>query len=187
MSFSPVLTMVIGALWLKEIPNHIQVMGVGVLLAGMGLFFSSGIEAVQVKGFGFLMISMVSMVFFWILSRKLARENTISTLPLTAIPLGLGGGLLIIVSVPLEGFVSLQPEFWILVALMVVFSTCMSFMLYNYALRTLTAFEMNVLISTVPLITALLAVVFLGETLGTIQLLGMFVAFIGVMLVQFQR
>ncbi len=187
MSFSPVLTLIAGALWLKEFPGKIQLLGVSVLLAGSALFFSGGIEAGQLQGLGLISISLVSMVFFWLLSRKLARENAIKTLPLTALPLALGGGLLFFIALPLEGVVPMPPIFWLWLMLMVVFSTSLSFMLYNHALQTLTAFEMNTLISTVPLLTALMAFLFLNESLSLMQWLGMLIAVCGVVLVQSKR
>lgn len=187
MSFSPVLTLIAGVLWLKEFPRKIQLLGVAVLLIGSSLFFSGGIESGQWQGLGLLALSLISMVFFWLLSRKLARENAIKTLPLTALPLGLGGGLLFFIAFPVEGVVPMPPMFWLWLMLMVVFSTSLSFMLYNHALQTLTAFEMNTLISMVPLLTALMAFLFLNETLSLWQWVGMIIAVVGVVLVQSRR
>jgi probable blue pigment (indigoidine) exporter len=154
----------------------------------MAVFFSGGIESGQVQGFGLLSISLLSMVLFWLLSRKAARDNEIKTLPLTSLPLALGGGLLIFIALPLEGVPPLPPlDFWPILIAMMVLSTALGFFLYNHALQTLTAFEMNVLISAIPLLTALIASAWLGEQLSSIQFLGMFIAVFGVILVQLKK
>ncbi len=73
---------------------------------------------------------------------------------------------------------------WGLVLWLAIINTACVYALYNHALRTLAAFEMSVILSLAPLVTALWAWLLLGERLVTIQLIGMVVVILGVALVQ---
>lgn len=153
----------------------------------MGLFFSAGFEATEILGVILVAVGLISLVFFWILGREVAKEKLVDSLTLTALPLGLGGGVLVVVAIPLEGIPILPVEAWGIVLLMAVFSTAFGFMLYNHALQTLTALEMNVLISLFPIVTAVLAWSLLEERLSSIQMVGMGIAFVGVALVHWKK
>ena len=50
----------------------------------------------------------------------------------------------------------------------------------GHSLRILTALEMNVLFNLMPLFTALLSWLYLGESLITIQIIGMLAVILGV-------
>lgn len=58
------------------------------------------------------------------------------------------------------------------------------FLLYNHALQTITAFEINTLLNLAPIGAAILAWILLGETLNLTQIVGVMVVLMGVMLVQ---
>jgi drug/metabolite transporter (DMT)-like permease len=63
-------------------------------------------------------------------------------------------------------------------------NTALGYVLYNHALQSLTAFEMNVLLNLSPIWTALMGWLLLDEILTTLQVAGMVVVILGVMLVQ---
>lgn len=184
MSFSPLLILFAGAVWLKEIPTRRQVMGMVVALAGSVLFFSSGLRVGEPLGLGIVAVGLIGFLFFGILGREVAREQKVDTLSLTAIPLAFGGGLLLLVALPLEGLPTFSVIGWGIVLWLAVINTAFAYILYNHSLQVLTALEMNVLLSLSPLGTAVLAWLLLDERLSIIQIIGMITAIIGVALVQ---
>jgi drug/metabolite transporter (DMT)-like permease len=184
MGFSPLFILFAGAVWLKEIPTRLQIMGVVVALAGSVLFFSSGLRVGEPLGLVIVAVGLVGFLFFGILGREVARDQKVDTLTLTTIPLAFGGGLLLLVALPLEGLPAFSVTGWSIVLWLAVINTALAYILYNHSLQVLTALEMNVLLNLSPLGTAALAWLLLDERLTIIQIIVMLVAIVGVVLVQ---
>jgi drug/metabolite transporter (DMT)-like permease len=184
MSVITLLVLFGGILWLKEIPSRLQTAGILVTLAGMVLFFSIGLKPGEPLGMIILGLGLLSFTLFGVLGREAARGQKVDTLSLTAIPLALGGGLLLLIALPLEGLPRASAGTWGLVLWLAAVNTALGYILYNHALQVLTAFEMNVMLNLSPLWTALLAWFLLGERLSSWQWVGMVVVIVGVVLVQ---
>lgn len=170
-------------LWLKEIPTPLQVLGVVVGLLGGGVFFSSQRFAVHPLGLALIVVSLACFAAFILLSRKIIRQQLVDTLTLTALPLLLGGVVLLPISVVAEGLPSFSPYAWSIVLFMAAVNSALAYMLYNHALKALSALELSTIINLAPVATALIAWPLLGELLDTIQIAGMLVAIAGVTLV----
>ncbi|MBI4772386.1 MAG: DMT family transporter [Chloroflexi bacterium] len=106
------------------------------------------------------------------------------TLPLTAIPLAFGGGLLLLAGLAIEGPSRLPAGTWGLVLWLAVVNTALAYLLYNHALQVLTALEMNVMLNLTPLGTAALAWWLLQERPAVVQLAGIVAVIGGVLMVQ---
>jgi drug/metabolite transporter (DMT)-like permease len=76
-----------------------------------------------------------------------AREQEVGTLSLTAIPLAFGGGFLLLIALPLEGWEQLPVEAWGIVLAFALVNTALAYMLYKHALQSLTALEMNMMLN----------------------------------------
>jgi drug/metabolite transporter (DMT)-like permease len=170
-------------LWLREVPAPGQVLGVVVGLVGGGVFFSSQRIAVHPLGLALTAIALACFAAFVLLSRKVVLEQAVDTLTLTAVPLLLGGGLLVPVSIAVEGLPPFSPYAWGIVLVMAALNSSFAYVLYNHALKALTAVELSTIINLAPIATALIAWVLLGELLNTFQIAGMLVAIAGVTLV----
>lgn len=184
MSLLPLLIMLAGSLWLKEIPGRWQILGVFVGLAGSALFFSSGLAPGEPLGIMLVAVALLSFLVFGILSRELARDRIVDTLSLTAIPLAFGGGLLLLVGLIVGGLPGFAPTAWLIIFWLAVINTSFAYFIYNRSLQVLTALEINVLLNLGPFGTALLAWVLLSETLTLVQIFGMIVVVTGVVFVQ---
>jgi drug/metabolite transporter (DMT)-like permease len=187
MSIITLLVLFGSILWLKEIPTWLQTVGILVTLGGTALFFSIGLKPGEPLGMAVLSIGLISFTLFGVLGREAARGQKVDTLSLTAIPLALGGGLLLLVALPLEGLPHASPATWGLVLWLAAINTALGYILYNHALQVLTAFEMNVMLNLSPLWTALMAWFLLGERLSLWQWIGMVVVISGVALVQLRQ
>jgi len=184
MSLSPLLILIGGAVWLKEIPTRWQVVGIVVSLLGSVLFFSSGLKSGEPAGIIIVIVGLIGFMLFGILGREIAKVKQLDTITLTTIPLAIGGGFLLLIAFPLEGMPLLSTKSILIVLWLAIVNTALAYVLYNHSLQTLTALETNVMLNLTPLGTALLAWWLLDERLGFVQIIGMVVMIIGVIFVQ---
>jgi drug/metabolite transporter (DMT)-like permease len=184
MGLIPLLVLAGSLFWLKENPTWWQAFGMVVSLTGTGLFFLPGIQAQSWRGIPILGIGILGFGFFGLLSRSIARERKVDSLTLTAIPLAIGGGALLAFAIPLEGLPHLTLSGIGIVLLLALVNTAVAYLLYNHALQSLTALQMNLVLNLSPFVTALLAAAILGERLIMVQWAGMVVATAGVALAQ---
>jgi len=179
------VTVVIGGVvWLQEIPNRVQVLGILIALAGMVLFFSPGLQPGEPIGLAIFALALFGFTLFGLLSRQVVIARQVDTLTLTAFPLAIGGGLLLAFALPFEGIPSASLQTWGLVLFLAAINTALGYVLYNHALQALQAFELNVLLNLSPIWTALIGWILLEEILTVQQWAGMFIVLVGVILVQ---
>lgn len=183
----PLPVLFLAIIWLREMPTRRQVMGLLVALGGSALFFSPGLSAEEPLGVGVVALGLLAFAVFGILGREVARERWVDTLPLTAIPLGFGGGLLLLLALLLERAPSPSLTGWVIILWLAVINTAFAYLLYNHSLQVLTALELNLLLNLAPLETALLASFLLGERLTPFQVIGMMMVILGVAVVQWGR
>jgi len=187
MGLIPLLVMVGGAIFLKEIPTRWQGLGVVISLVGSVVFFSGGLKTGEPLGIIIVTLGLAGFMTFSLLGRKIARERSLDTLVLTTLPLIIGGLITICLALIVEGI----PQFttrslWVVIWLALV-NTSLGYLLYNHALRELTALEMNMVMNLTPLFTAFISWILLGERLDLLQGIGLIVMIAGVILVQSGR
>jgi len=173
-----------GVFWLREVPSRLQATGILIALAGMALFFSPGLKPGEPLGLAIFLLALLGFTIFGLLSRIAAIDRQVDMLTLTALPLAIGGGLLLALAIPLEGLPNASPQTWGLVLFLAAVNTALGYVLYNHALQSLQAFELNVLLNLSPIWTALFGWLLLDEILSSTQWAGIFVVITGVMLVQ---
>ena len=176
--------LLLGIFWLKEIPTQRQAIGLTIAIVGSGFFFSPGLAAGDPFAIVVASLGLVGFAFFGILGREVARDNKVDTLSLTALPLAIGGAILLIIAVPVEGLPHFSPTSLFIVLWLAAINTAFAYLVYNHSLQVMTAFEMNVLNNLAPLVTASMAWIFLGEKLEPLQAMGIVVALLGIVLVQ---
>ena len=96
----------------------------------------------------------------------------------------MGGAALLVSGVALQGLPQLGWKSWAVIAWLAVVNTALAFTLWNHSLRTLSATEASVINNTMLIQIAVLAWLFLGETLGRQHITGMLLAAAGALLVQ---
>jgi drug/metabolite transporter (DMT)-like permease len=187
MGLSPLLILFGGVIFLKEVPSWLQIVGVMIAMVGNVLFFSSGFQPGEPLGIAITAFGLLGFSAFGILGRGLARDNRANTIHLTGIPLGIGGGLLLLIALPLEGWPGIDQKALLIILWLAIVNTAIAYLFYNHALKTITALELNVFMNLSPLGTAALAWFLLGESLSFKELCGVAIVIIGVTLVQVKR
>lgn len=184
MSLIPLLVLVGAAVFLKEMPTLWQILGVFISLLGSGIFFSGGLQPGEPLGLAIMAAGLAGFLAFSLLGRGIAREGSLDTLTLTALPLLIGGLISLLAALAVEGPPEFSRQSLLIVLWLALVNTAFGYWIYNHALRTLTALEMNVVMNLTPFFTALLSWIILDESLTGIQFLGMFVMIGGVAFVQ---
>jgi len=121
------------------------------------------------------------------LGRRLARdaiERIGGPIGLTAFSMAVGGVALLGVSVWVEGWPRLDLGGALIIGWLALVNTAFAFTLWNHTLRTLTAVESSVVNNTMTIQIAVLAIIFLDERLGPLQLGGLLLAAAGAAIVQ---
>jgi drug/metabolite transporter (DMT)-like permease len=183
----PLPVLFLGILWLKEIPKRWQLVGLLITLGGSSLFFSPGLSAKEPLAVAVVSIGVFSSAVYGILSRKSSKQGYVGIIPLTAIPLGFGGGLLLLLGLIIEGMFSLSLGGLAIILWLAVINTVFAYLLFYHSLRVLTALELHVLLNLMPLGTTLWAGLLLGELVAPKQVIGMVMVVVGVTLVQWRR
>jgi drug/metabolite transporter (DMT)-like permease len=173
---------------LKERPHRLQIVGMAGAVGGSVLFLSPGIEISRNPlGWGALLLSILGFSVYPVLVREVARSRAVTTLPLTSIPLGIGGGLLLVLAVFLEGIPSMPLQAWGILLGLAGVNTLLAYLLFTHSLQHLRAAEANIMLNLMPVATALIAWTTLGEQLLPVQIAAMVLVVVGASLAQWRR
>jgi len=184
----PIPVLLLAYARLKERPRWTQIVGVAAAVGGGFLFLSPGVViSGDALGWGALLLAILSFSVYPILGREVARDRSVGTLPLTAVPLGVGGGLLLVLAASLEGIPSMPLSGWGILLGLAVVNTLAAYLLFTHALRRLHAVEASIMLNLMPIATALFAWIALDERLRPIQIVAMLVVVGGASLVQWRR
>jgi len=184
MSFITPIILIFSIIWLKEFPTPVQTAGLVFVFFGIILYFYPQQIPFHAKGFGILMLGLLGFALQTTLGRFLARGKNIHTITLTAIPLIIGGGILLIVSFFVEGFPVISQRTVLILGWLIIFNTIFGQLLYSSAIAEITAIQVNLVLNLSPFFTAIFAWFLLGEQLGITQVAAMGTVFIGTYLVQ---
>lgn len=188
LSSIPMWVAIIALAGSAERPTVLQLVGIAVLMVGAVLYFGPfDVDAGAGIGFAAAAVCVAAAAISSHLGRALARD-AISRLGgpigLTAASMAVGAVALLGVGVVLEGWPQLNLTGWLIIGWLAVVNTAFAFTLWNHTLRTLTAVESSVVNNTMTVQIAVLAIVFLGEQLGPLQLVGLVLAATGAAVVQ---
>jgi len=188
LSFTPVLVAVAGGAFLGERARPLQWVGIALALGGAALYFVPSVRP-DWRGLGFLLagVTLASNAGAAILGRFVNRRRTTSPLVVTTISMGLGAACLLGVGLGMQGLPPLRLSSWGIILWLAVVNTALAFTMWNHTLRILSATESSVINNTMLIQIAVLAWIFLGESLSPIEIAGLLVVAAGTLLVQFRR
>ena len=187
LSTTPVLLAIVG-LRARERPTIRQVVGSVAVVAGAALYFGPlELPAGAEIGLLIAVVGVAANAASALLGRQLARDALPAVggvLGLTAVSMAVGASALLAAGVLIEGVPALPVGAWLIIGWLAVVNTAFAFTLWNHTLRTLTAVESSVMNNMMLIQIAVLAWVFLGESLDMRQLAGLAVALTGIVAVQ---
>ncbi len=183
-NMGPVIVALLGWVWLKETLNRNQIFGMGITIVGALVFFLP-IEIGVISGLGLLFtcVTLFSNSIGSVWTRKIMKEGTYPVLLVTGIPMGIGSILLTAGSGALQWIPAISLQVWGILIFLSLLNTTIAFTVWNIALKRLTAFEANLISSTMLVQIALFSWFFLGEVITLKMLAGMALVIAGVVLV----
>jgi drug/metabolite transporter (DMT)-like permease len=190
-TLSPVVATLFGMAFLREPVRFGRLAGLAACIAGAALFFGGtfapGADPARLRGDLFLAGAGVSWALASLASRRLLDRTT----PFQAAGWSLltGSAMLLAFSVPEMAAIrwaALSPEFWRVLAYLVVFPTVLAYVFWMGGIGVLGAGVATSFMFLSPFFGLLLSVLFLGERITPVQLLGGAVIVAGLWLVNRQ-
>jgi drug/metabolite transporter (DMT)-like permease len=172
----------------EEAPSLVQAAGIGLLCLGAVAYFGPfDVAAGAWPGVAAALVCVAAATASSHLGRSIARDATDrlgGPVGLTALSMGVGAVVLLAGALLVEGLPALDPAGWAIVGWLGLVNTAVAFTIWNHTLRVLTAVESSVVNNTMVVQIAVLAVVFLGESLSAAQVVGLAAAGSGALVVQ---
>lgn len=185
-SVIPVATAVLAALLLKERPSGRRMLGIGLSLAGVVALVLVAAPSERASnpllGGAIMLGSVLSWACYTILGKRLAG---IDPLIVTAYSSVFGALFLLPLALIESGgrvAPAISTQGWLAVLYLGALASAAANLVYNRALTVLEASQTATFINLVPIVGVAVAVIFLGEPVLALQLVGGAVALVGVWL-----
>jgi len=183
-----VIVGLLGMIFLQEHPSKGQWFGVALTVGGVAVYFLPlNVQGMQVIGLLIALGGALSNAASSLLGRQVNRVTTISPLIVTFLSMGMGAVGLLAIGIAAQGFGQIDLQSRILIVWLAVVNTAFAFTLWNKTLQTLSAVESSVINNLMLPQIALLAFVFLGESLTGKEIAGLTLVSLGVFVVQLKR
>ncbi|MEJ2086711.1 MAG: DMT family transporter [Acidobacteriota bacterium] len=184
LSFTPAAVALMAIPWLGERPRRIQWIGIATFLAGVMIYFAPAGMSLQRIGLMAGLTCLVANAISTLMGRQINRALELHPLVVTVVSMGFGSAGLLAVGSSMQGLPPLSPRSWAIIGWLAVVNTAFAFTLWNHTLRRLTAVESSIINNTMTVQIAILAWLFLGESVDLRGLLGLTLAVVGAVLVQ---
>lgn len=185
MSCMPVAVAILAPLMEKTPPTWVQTAGLGIILAGLYVYFPHNLGGARLAGVLLNVLSASMWAVAVVLTHIAVNRMRITSLKLTTISMFAGSFLLLIVAfihdrvyVPSAGQL-----LWL--AYLAVVNTSFAFALYNHTMKSLGAFEIAAFQDSMVIQIGVLSAIFLGESISLVMALGMLLVVVGVGVVQY--
>jgi drug/metabolite transporter (DMT)-like permease len=188
LNFTSLAVAGLGLVFLGEAPTRLQWAGMALFLAGLVFYFYPlALEPGQMMGVWVMLGGVAANALSAVMGRAINRAGRLSPLVVTAPGMGIGGLLLLGIGLLLQPMPQLSWQGWLILLWLAVVNTALAFTLWNRTLRSLSAVESSNINSTMLVQIALLAWLFLGETLSGRQIAGIVLVSLGSLAVQARR
>jgi drug/metabolite transporter (DMT)-like permease len=184
LSFTPAAVALLGAPLLGEALGVRHWAGLACFLLGAALYFLPLSTPLQPVGLAVAAVCLLANSGASILGRAVNRRGDLHPLLVTVVSMGVGSLLLLAVGLTVDGVPRLDLSAWAIVLWLAVVNTALAFTIWNHTLRKLTALESTLINNTMLVQIAVLAWLFLGESIGVREGVGLLLAALGVVLVQ---
>lgn len=186
-SFTGIVTMAMSAVFLKERPSLLSLIGALLALLGLRVFFDEIPTPEEGIGIVYAAIVVVALSAYNTLARELWRiaASELSNNVLSTVALLIGGAPLVAAGLLFDWPPRVvDATHWSIIALSGVVGIAIVLTLFNHVLRTLRSYEASILASGGVVYTALFAYPILEESLDSRQILGVAMMLVGLCIVQ---
>lgn len=188
LNFTPIIVAVLGIFLLNEKPTTLQWAGTFLFVVGiLTYFFPVSLLDNELLGLGIMFVGILANAGSAILGRNINRNKDISPFVVTFISMGVGAIILLIIGLSSNGIPTISSTNWIYLIWLAAINTAFAFTLWNLTLQNLTAMESSIINGTMLIQIAVLAWVFLGESITFQEGAGMLIAAVGALFVQLKR
>lgn len=188
LNFTALVVTLLGVWLLKERPGGWQWLGVALTLGGgLVYFYPALIPNGEWVGLAAVAVCVFSNAGAAVLGRAVARQGDLPPLLVTLVTMGVGSLVLLAAGLLTQGLPALTWQSWAIIAWLGVVNTAFAFTLWNHTLRRLSAVQSSIINSSMMVQIAVLALLFLGETITRLELGGIALSVVGVLLVQVRR
>ncbi|MDP2814083.1 MAG: DMT family transporter [Erysipelotrichaceae bacterium] len=187
LNMSPIFVLFLGYFFLNETINRVQLFGIILFFLGIIIYFyqvdlGNNLQGLLLATFG-VFINAIAAVY----GRSINAKKDIDPMVITMVITGFGSIFLLLGGIAIQGVPVLNFQGWLIVGWLAAVNTALAFTLWNVALRELKAVEANTINNTMLIQIALLAAIFLNESLSARQWLAIAVVAVGVWLVQLRK
>lgn len=188
LNFTPIIVAIMGISIINEKPTKIQWSGIVFFMIGIVVYFLP-ISFSGAKGIGLVIMSLgvLANAGATVLGRKVNRNKDIHPIVITFISMGVGAFLLLVIGISTNGIPVISAKNWLYLLWLAIINTAFAFTLWNKTMQSLTAIESSIINGTMLIQIAILAWIFLGESITFKEIIGMLLAAIGALLVQIKK
>ena len=191
LNFTSVLVALLGIVLLSERPTSGQWVGIAVYLTGVVVYFYPTMPSGALIGLVFAGLCVLGNALGTIAGRSVNRPSdggiALSPLAVTVASMGVGAPVMLVLGLLTQSFPQITLQGVAIVLWLAVVNTALAFTLWNLTQRTLSAVESSVINNTMLIQIAVLAWLFLGETLDARAIIGLVLAGAGSLIVQLRR
>lgn len=183
LSVTPLAVAWLGARAIAERPTARQFVGSALVAGGAWIYFAGDLGATTV-GMAAALVGLAANAISSVAGRSVNRRAAQPPVVVTAVSMGIGALLLLVVGTVADGIPSITLTAIAIVGWLAVVNTAVAFTLWNASLRHLSAVESSGINNLMLIQVAILAWIFLGEAPGVLGLTGIVVVSIGVYFTQ---
>ena len=185
LNFTPLVVAVMAIFLIREFPTTLQWIGVILFIVGiLTYFFPVALSENQEIGLIVMTIGVFANSASAVLGRSINREAKINPVVVTIVSMGIGSIILLIAGITIQGLPSISFQNILYLLWLAIINTALAFTVWNFTLRTLSAMESSIINGTMLIQIAILAWIFLGESISFQEGIGMLIAACGAVLVQ---
>lgn len=187
LNLSPIMVGFMSLIWYRERPTKVQWIGILISAAGTLIYFLP-IDFPQAKVIGLLAVAVgiLSNSYATLFGRHVNQQSHLSPLIVTSVSMGIGSILMLAAGGLTQGFGKPSLLDWGIILWLALVNTALAFTLWNFTQRTLTAVESSLINSLMLPQIAILAFLFLGETMTVKEMAGLLLVGFGVLIVQWK-
>lgn len=176
-SFCVLLTPILEWLVFKQFPGTRLFVFVLIFLIGSYLLVSDNSSITINFGDKLILFSALLRASMVVATKKWVSHKRISTFGLTSVQMGVVGIGSLLLALSLtdnlnQTLIALPFNYWVSIGYLVMFCTIFAFFAQNYGVKNTSPSKASLLMGSEPVFGGIFAMIWLGETLSNIQLLG---------------